>query len=140
MIDSALRRMLVLAVRHPYALVAQWSALGLTDEETAAILPDDVATAIAGLTNGAPVEQVAGVVPTLAPLLRWVAMPWPDGCHPAPAEGEVEALVGAYARRQVEVIADACDLIEEGVPEALALRSAEASMLRAGLRFACASP
>lgn len=115
MIDPALRRLLVLAVRHPYAMVAQWSALGLTDEETAALLPDDVATAIAGLTNGASIDLVASRVPTLAPLLRWVSMPWPDGCHPAPVEGEVDALVETYARRQVAIIADAIDLMSDGL-------------------------
>ena len=130
MIDPALRRLLVLAVRHPYALVAQWSALGLTDEETAALLPDDVATAIAGLTNGATVDQVAAVVPALGSVLRWIEM-WPVGSHPAPVEGEVDALVETYARRQVAIIADAIDLMEEGIPESLALRSAEATARRA---------
>ena len=133
MVDPAVRRILALALHHPTLLAVEWAALGLTDDQARALLPDDVQVAIGGLATGATVEQVAARVPSLAGLLRWYAEPWPAGCYPPPAVGEVEALVVAYARRQVAILADACDLMEEGIPEVLALRSAEATARRAAI-------
>lgn len=130
MVDPAVRRLLALALHHPTLLAVEWAALGLTDDQARALLPDDVQVAIGGLATGATVEQVAARVPSLAGLLRWYAEPWPAGCYPPPAVGEVEALVVDYARRMADVCADAADLMADGIPEALALASAEAAGVR----------
>lgn len=131
MVDPAVRRLLALAVHHPSALVTAWEALALTDEQSAALLPEAVQVAIGGLTTGATVEQVAARLPSLAPLLRWYVEPWPPGCYPPPRPGELDELVSGYARRRAAALADACDLMGEGIPEALALRAGEAAACRA---------
>ena len=130
MVDPAVRRLLALALHHPTLLAVEWAALGLTDDQARALLPDDVQVAIGGLATGATVEQVAARVPSLAGLLRWYAEPWPAGCYPPPTVGEVEALVVDYARRMADVCGDAADLMADGIPEALALASAEAAGVR----------